>query len=157
MVHILGSKSLKQRLRMAVTEQLALEGDPELRATNPEWWVSTHIDRFATQPGWGPAFASATISADLAIASDPGASEVVITDGMILAAVQAILSADASTAAMIAQTEADAKVVEDARLAAADVKEQTKLKEFETWRHGLQQPVVQPMLPAEPSSRKGAL
>lgn len=53
---------------------------------NPEAWANGARWKLAAQPGWGQAWESAVASG----VEDPGASEVVITDGMILSAVQAI-------------------------------------------------------------------
>lgn len=49
-------------------------------------WVYDHIWDFAAQPGWSEAWDSALAAG----VTDPGANEAVITDGMILAAVQSI-------------------------------------------------------------------
>lgn len=53
---------------------------------DPDFWAFTHRHHWAAQPGWAAAWESALASG----ASDPGADESVITDGMILSAVQAL-------------------------------------------------------------------
>lgn len=73
------SGSLYQRLTAAAAE----EGK---NPTSPGAWVSEHIWELASSPGWADAWASAVENG----VADPGANEAVITDGMILAAVQPI-------------------------------------------------------------------
>ena len=66
-------------LNQRITACAAVEG-----ATKPYGeWVSSRIWEFAATPGWADAWA-------VSDADDPGADENVITDAMILAAVQAI-------------------------------------------------------------------
>lgn len=75
------SESLSRREFAAI----AKEGiDP------PEPWQSSHRWVLASQPGWDAAWDSAVAGG----VEDPGADEGVITDGMILAAVQAIILAE---------------------------------------------------------------
>ena len=64
----------------AATEQAP--GDPDL-------WVATNRYALASAPGWGEAWASAVAAEN----ENPGADPGVITDGMILSQVQAILGA----------------------------------------------------------------
>ncbi|MGW9021255.1 hypothetical protein ACWGOE_07225 [Leucobacter chromiiresistens] len=52
----------------------------------PETWAHEQRWRLSVQPGWVEAFASAKISEN----PDPGRDEAVISDGMILAAVQVL-------------------------------------------------------------------
>lgn len=69
-------------LRRRVTACVAQEGqaDPDIWAYDNRWG-------YAAAPGWGAAFASAEAGGN----PDPGAAEDVITDGMILTQVQAML------------------------------------------------------------------
>jgi len=68
----------------ASQEQL---GGRTLDPANPESWTYQHRWQWAAQPGWGAAMASATVSGN----PNPGADPAVITDGMILSAVQGLL------------------------------------------------------------------
>ena len=70
-------------LRERIAACAAVEGviDP-----HPTEWADHHQWRLAAAPGWGDAWAYALASG----ITDPGADEAVITDGMILSAVQAI-------------------------------------------------------------------
>lgn len=69
--------ALYQRLTAAAAQ----EGKDD---TSPGSWVSRHIWTLAASPGWSEAWESAEAGG----VTDPGANEGVITDGMILAAVQ---------------------------------------------------------------------
>lgn len=73
------SASLRDRLTACAAQQ---------HARDPEQWVRDNIWSLVTQPGWADAWASAVASA----IEDPGANEAVITDQMILSAVQPMLS-----------------------------------------------------------------
>ncbi len=73
-----------QNLRLRCIACAATERIPQ--ALN---WVDQHMWELATQPNWGNAYASALANGDPA----PGNNEAVITDGMILSAVQAIHTA----------------------------------------------------------------
>jgi len=55
--------------------------------SNPETWTSEQRWGWAAAPGWGEAWDSAVASG----IDDPGADPAVITDGQILAQVQAML------------------------------------------------------------------
>lgn len=59
----------------------------------PEQWVAAHSWALAAQPGWAAAWGSALASHVDDEGYLPGADESVITDGMILSAVQAITRA----------------------------------------------------------------
>ncbi len=72
------SGALYQRLTAAAAE--------EAKDTTPGSWVSNHIWELAASPGWAGAWESAVENG----VTDPGANEAVITDGMILSAVQPI-------------------------------------------------------------------
>ena len=54
---------------------------------HPTAWADAHQWRLAGSPGWSDAYSYAVLADNEA----PGRDEAVITDGMILAAVQAIL------------------------------------------------------------------
>lgn len=60
----------------------------EKAADSPSDWATDNMWRIAVQPGWASAWASAAVAGT----TDPGGDESVITDGMILAAVQALSS-----------------------------------------------------------------
>jgi hypothetical protein len=68
--------SLIQRLTAAAAE--------EEKSVPYSQWVMDHIWDLAATPGWAAAWESALAGG----VADPGADESVITDGMILAAVQ---------------------------------------------------------------------
>lgn len=70
-------------LRLRITACVAVEGF----TTDADAWTMKHLWLIVAQPGWSEAWASALVSDPDA---DPGADEAVITDGMILSAVQAI-------------------------------------------------------------------
>ena len=58
---------------------------------NPEGWVQLYRWEVASQPGWDAAWDSAVAGG----VTDPGSDEGVITDGMILSGVQAVITANA--------------------------------------------------------------
>jgi hypothetical protein len=68
-------------VRRRISACAAVEGVPD-----PETWAYRNSLSLAAQPGW----AAAWESADAAGNPDPGSDPAVITDGMILAAVQAL-------------------------------------------------------------------
>lgn len=70
-------------LQRRVIACAALEG-----ITDPVQWAVNHAWPLAAQPGWGEAYAYA--KAGETPNPDPGKDEGVITDGMILAAVQSL-------------------------------------------------------------------
>lgn len=70
-------------LRKRITACAATEG-----LQGPWGFVDQYIWAFATQPGWGDAYASAQAGGML----DPGRNESVITDSQILSAVQAVIA-----------------------------------------------------------------
>jgi len=57
---------------------------------SPEGWTSDNRRIWAASPGWDDAWESAIVSHPDDPEYDPGADEAVITDGMILAQVQAM-------------------------------------------------------------------
>lgn len=57
---------------------------------NPQGWVQLYRWEVAAQPGWDAAWDSAVAGG----VEDPGADEAVITDGMILSGVQAVVAAN---------------------------------------------------------------
>ncbi len=85
---------------MSYKSQAKLEADSALRLrvsacaatlgiSNPAAWAMEHAWPLSAEPGWDDAYASALAADD----PDPGGNETVITDGMILAAVEAIVAA----------------------------------------------------------------
>jgi len=56
---------------------------------DPVGWMAANMLRLAASPGWADAWASAVASGN----PDPGRDEAVITDGMILSGVQALVAA----------------------------------------------------------------
>jgi len=56
----------------------------------PTAWVQSYRWELASQPGWDAAWDSAVAGG----VTDPGSDEAVITDGMILSGVQAVLAAN---------------------------------------------------------------
>jgi len=69
-----------QSMRSRVAACAAAEGEPA-----PENWAYSNALRWASQPGWDAAWASAEAANP---GDDHGANEAVITDPQILAAVQ---------------------------------------------------------------------
>lgn len=65
----------------------AREGIPE-----PEAWALAHSWELSAQPGWDAAYESAVLNGNLS----PGNTQNVITDQMILSAVQAIRAKEAA-------------------------------------------------------------
>ena len=57
---------------------------------SPELWARQNNRVLASQPGWAEAWESALVSHEDDPTYDPGTDEAVITDGMILSAVQLI-------------------------------------------------------------------
>jgi hypothetical protein len=57
---------------------------------NPQVWVQSYRWEVASQPGWDTAWDSAVAGG----IPDPGADEAVITDGMILSGIQAVVAAN---------------------------------------------------------------
>jgi hypothetical protein len=58
---------------------------------NPQGWVQLYRWEVAGQPGWDAAWDSAVAGGVV----DPGNDEAVITDGMILSGIQAVVAANA--------------------------------------------------------------
>ena len=75
------SYSLSRR----ITAGAATEGIP-----SPEQWTQMNRWEVAAQPGWDAAWDSAVASGN----PDPGSDESVITDGMILSGIQAVVAAN---------------------------------------------------------------
>lgn len=71
-------EALQRRVTAAVAEE---------RIIDPEAWLYPRMWQIAAQPGWAASWESAVAAG----VENPGASEVVITDGMILSAVQDII------------------------------------------------------------------
>jgi hypothetical protein len=79
--HIANNGAMLDRLAQAA----ATEGFGE-----PDSWASNNRRVWASQPGWDAAWESAYASHPDDPGYDPGTDEAVITDGMILSAVQSI-------------------------------------------------------------------
>jgi hypothetical protein len=71
--------ALNRRIVAAVAEE---------DLSNPTYWTSLWHWTVVSQPGWAAAWESAVASG----VTDPGYNETVITDGMILSAVQYVIS-----------------------------------------------------------------
>jgi hypothetical protein len=82
-----------ESLQLRLTAAAASEG-----LYNPMMWVGQYVWNLVAQPGWPEAFAYAQATRDPEDVGwvDPGRDEGVITDGMILSAVQGLLAATAS-------------------------------------------------------------
>ena len=76
------SESLKRRVTAAVAKEGILD---------PTGWLYPRYWQIASQPGWDAAWASAVAGG----VEDPGGDEGVITDGMILSGVQAVIASEA--------------------------------------------------------------
>jgi hypothetical protein len=61
----------------------------EQPAVEPYGWVTVHSLQLTAQPGWDAAWSSALAGGN----ETPGRDPAVITDGMILSAVQAVIAA----------------------------------------------------------------
>jgi hypothetical protein len=84
----LGQSAIAENRSMAArVAQCAAEQDVE----NPDSWTSTNRRTWAAAPGWADAWASALVAHEDNPSYDPGADEAVITDGMILGQVQAMI------------------------------------------------------------------
>lgn len=76
---------LRSRVAACVAQEQGVGGD-----RSPESWTMTHALRWAATPGWPEAYQYALDSG----VENPGADEAVITDQMILSAIQPILAAE---------------------------------------------------------------
>lgn len=77
-------------LRMRLTACAAIENADQ----NPWGWVDMNMWKFAAQPGWGDTYAPALAAYDPenpGTTPSPGKNEEVITDNMILTAVQSLM------------------------------------------------------------------
>lgn len=79
-------------------------------ATYPEQWAGEHAWELAAQPGWAAAWESALANHPDDDEYRPSLDEGVITDGMILSAVQAIHAQDQEAAARASEAPADGSV-----------------------------------------------
>jgi hypothetical protein len=80
--------TMRERMRAGATQQSYLGSAPEI--TDPLTWVDLNRYVWAASPGWGAAWDSALAGHPDDPAYEPGADPAVITDGMILATVQAL-------------------------------------------------------------------
>jgi hypothetical protein len=78
---VYASSGLRERVTMAAATQPSI--------SDPQQWMSVQWMKVAASPGWGDAWASGAVT--YPDSPDIGALDDVITDGMILAAVQALL------------------------------------------------------------------
>ena len=86
------SESMAARVAQAAAEDGGLPVDPVTAlAMNPDKWTNEHRRLWGAAPGWDDAWESAKV-AHPESEYDPGADEAVVTDGMILAQVQAMLT-----------------------------------------------------------------
>jgi hypothetical protein len=84
-VQIASSPSLLNRAAAAAAEQ---------GLSDPVGWAQRHAWELAAEPGWADAWESAEAALTLDQNPDTGVRPSVITDAMILAAVQAIIAAE---------------------------------------------------------------
>lgn len=92
-------------LRRRLVAACAVEKADE---ANPSGWVSDRIWDLVTQPGWADAYGYAKNAGN----AHPGADEAVVTDGMILSALQAIEAAEAPAPPTPAQQQAQVEAAE---------------------------------------------
>lgn len=69
---------------MDLTSRVSAAAAQEHKSDNPRQWAADHMLELAASPGWSEAWASALAGGNL----EPGRDGAVITDPMILAAVQ---------------------------------------------------------------------
>ena len=81
-VAMAASPSLTARVAAAAAQEGALD---------PVDWAARHAWEVAAEPGWAEAWASAEASASINFNPDTGQRDDVISDAMILAAVQGIM------------------------------------------------------------------
>ncbi len=82
------NKAMQNRVaQAAVSENLPNEADPD-------GWTMQHFREWGAAPGWDAAWASALASHEDTPTYDPGMDEAVITDGMILSQVQAMIATE---------------------------------------------------------------
>lgn len=74
-------------LRLSAAAAQEQTGGAVLDPDEPEAWANAHRWELCAAPGWGDAWASAVAGGS----EDPGSDPGVITDGMILSEVQAVL------------------------------------------------------------------
>lgn len=74
---------LRYRITACAAEELAATGNTKA-ASNPQFWVDDHLWRIVVSPGWDAAY---TYAVNTQVAR-PGWDPAVITDAMILSAVQ---------------------------------------------------------------------
>lgn len=86
---IAGSPSLTTRVAAAAASEGALD---------PVRWAQDHIWALAAEPGWADAWLSAIAAYNVNVNPDTGQRDDVITDAMILGAVQAIMAEEATPA-----------------------------------------------------------
>lgn len=87
MVQIANSSTLTQRIAAAAATQ---------EIEDPVGWAQAHRWVLAAQPGWADAWAYAEDTKTIEENPDTGVREAVINESMILAAVQAIITEEAT-------------------------------------------------------------
>jgi hypothetical protein len=92
-IEMAGSSSLIDRSAAAAAQEGAVD---------PVQWAHAHIWLLAAAPGWADAWASATAACSVNVNPDTGQRDDVITDGMILAEVQAVMAEEAAPAEPLA-------------------------------------------------------
>lgn len=88
-----GDYNLSQRVSACV----AIEGI----ASFPEQWAADHSWVLAAQPGWAEAWESSLAGHADDPSYAPGRDEAVITDGMILSAVQSLAASEGLTSGVV--------------------------------------------------------
>lgn len=94
---IASDQFMTERMNAAATQQSYL-GNVAMMPTDPLTWVALNRYVWASSPGWGAAWDSALAAHPPETEPDyqPGKDPAVITDGMILSAVQALGGAPAA-------------------------------------------------------------
>ena len=82
---IAGNYTMRNRVAQAAASE-NVDGDPDV-------WTTDNRRDWAAAPGWDAAWESAKVSHEDDPGYDPGQDEAVITDGQILAQVQAMTAA----------------------------------------------------------------
>lgn len=83
------------RMNAAATQQQYLDS-VAINPADPLMWVDQNRYVWASSPGWGEAWRYAQTTHEADPEYQPGKDETVITDGMILSAVQQLMGAPAS-------------------------------------------------------------
>ena len=84
------SSTMIERMRAAVTQQAHLGSTTLITERGALSWVTNNAYLWAASPGWGAAWDYAMLNHEGEADYDPGKDPAVITDGQILATVQAL-------------------------------------------------------------------